>query len=71
MKLIPVTNTPMSDAFRGMGMETVQRRTLDTLATTADRLDREWDELQKLREAVAEAERSTERQRRLETRPVP
>jgi hypothetical protein len=61
----------MSGAFRGMGMQIVQFRTLDALGKAADRLDREWDELQKLREAVAEAERcNLDRQQRAEPRPL-
>jgi hypothetical protein len=51
-------------------MKLVQRRTIGTLAEAADRLDREWDELQRLREAVAEAERSMERQLRPEASPL-
>jgi hypothetical protein len=52
-------------------MKLVQRRTIGILAEAADRLDREWSELQKLRDAVAEAERSNpERQHRPEARPL-
>ena len=60
----------MSGAVRGIVMKLVQRRTIGTLAEAADRLDREWDELQRLREAVAEAERSMERQLRPEASPL-
>jgi hypothetical protein len=52
-------------------MKLVQRRTIGILAETADRLDREWGELQELRAAVAKAERSNlERQHPPEVRPV-
>ena len=61
----------MSGAVRGIVMKLVQRRTIGILAEAADRLDREWSELQKLRDAVAEAERSNpERQHRPEARPL-
>jgi hypothetical protein len=41
-----------------MRTQLARSKALDTLATAADRLRRELNELQKLREAVAEAERS-------------
>src|SRR4030095_16902052 len=54
-----------------MSTPLAQDKTSATLAATDDRLRREMSELQKLREAVAEAERcNLDRQQRAEPRPV-
>ena len=54
-----------------MRIPMAQSKTLDTLAAASDSLRRELNELQKLREAVAEAERSKlDRQQPPEARPV-
>ena len=54
-----------------MSTPMTQDKVSTLLAATDDRLRRELSELQKLREAVAEAERSSlDRQKRAEPRPL-